>query len=128
VLNNTTIKQINISEKQFNIIYLIISILLLVPAFLLIVDYETSIIGNINMLQGIHSIILWYVLVPAFVLIKLGQGFNVIPTYPPNPLSVIWPNFDEVNYPNAYKYMKRFDSVIVIMVYIYGYLKITHQI
>ncbi len=119
--------QINISEKQFNVIYLIISILLLVPAFLLIVDYETSIIGNINMLQDLHSTILWYVLVPVFVLIKLGQGFKVIPIYPPNPLKVFLPNFDEINYPNTYKYMKRFDSIIVIMVFIFAYLKITHQ-
>lgn len=68
--------QINISEKQLNIIYLIISILLLVPAFLLIVDYETGLIGDINMLKNIHSTIFWYVLVPAFVLIKLGKGLK----------------------------------------------------
>ncbi len=120
--------QINISEKQMNVVYLIVLILLLAPALLFIVDFETRMIGNPDLLQSIHSSILWYVLVPVFVLIKLGQGFKVIPDYQPNPLKVIWPNFDEVHYPNAYKYMKRSDSLIMVMVFIFAYLKITHQI
>lgn len=120
--------KINLSEKQLNMVYLIGLVLLLTPGILYIVDSKIGLIGNPDLLLSANKFILWYVLVPVFVLIKLGQWVNVIPVYQPNALKVIWPNFNQENYPRYFLFTKVFNVVIIILALLVAYLAFNNKI
>ncbi len=103
-----------LTEKQYNLIQFFIVCSFILIFMFTFLNHKLHFLPVLT-LHNAWTKVLFFVLLPIGLGLRILIWTKVIPSYTANPLGVIWPNYSNENYPKVYMGIQVIKVVFVII-------------